>query len=91
MELPILKHLALVLFVTLAGTAHGHAMGGPLPTATQQLQMQSALDNTIAEPSSKICSKPITAVETGRIFCPIRTPGQVIEHALDEQLKKEAP
>jgi hypothetical protein len=44
----------------------------------------------VLEENSGICPSPIVT-QTGKEICPIRTPGQVIEEALQEQLSKEAP
>ena len=85
-----MKYPILALVLSMIGTTESHAMGGMIPTATEQMQMQSALENTATE-SGPVCPKPITAVGTGKISCSIKTPGQVIGHALDEQLTQEAP
>ena len=75
----------IALLLLLAFASRGEAMGASLPTATEQLQMQSALNNTITDSPQRVRTMPIdTAREDS---CPIKTPGQIIEDAVDTQLK----
>lgn len=63
----------------------GHTMGSHIPTATEQLQMQSALSNTVTDSHKSVCNTPInTKVKDP---CPIKTPGQIVQDALNTQLK----
>lgn len=74
------------ILVLLGLAGRSEAMGGQIPTATEQLQMQSALGNTVSELSLPVCSKPIAGTAE-EISCPTKDIDEVLKEALDEQLK----
>lgn len=74
--------LAVSLFVILL-LAQPAKANGTFINAEERGRMKTAMQNTLSEPECPALATP----EPGRISCPIKTPGQLIEEALDEQLK----